>query len=210
MPRPIFCYVSKVSANIILCPALYYKLYTMQRKPALDPSDISNYRPNNLHDPNQSGFKAAHSTETALLAVTEQLHAARSAKLSKVLILLNLSAAFDTVNQKTINPSKTELLVIPGENTSNSMKERAEAEVKKLMGSFLTSNDAQLKGDEETRTQAKVDGKAEGVAEESSSKEKERKKRTRRGTRDGGKRKVQVNKTDGKGFEESTSMGEFY
>ncbi|KAK3533229.1 hypothetical protein QTP70_013668 [Hemibagrus guttatus] len=86
------------------------------KKPALDPSDISNYRPvsllsflskilerivcnqlsdylmqNNLHDPNQSGFKAAHSTETALLAVTEKLHAARSAKLSSVLILLDLS-----------------------------------------------------------------------------------------------------------------------
>ncbi|KAK3568497.1 hypothetical protein QTP86_008636 [Hemibagrus guttatus] len=77
------------------------------KKPALDPSDISNYRPvsllsflskilacivynqlsdylmqNNLHDPNQSGFKAAHSTETAHLAVTEKLHADRSAKLS--------------------------------------------------------------------------------------------------------------------------------
>ncbi|KAK3541925.1 hypothetical protein QTP86_008184 [Hemibagrus guttatus] len=64
------------------------------KKPALDLSDISNYRPNNLHDPNQSGFKAAHSTE--------KLHAARSANLSSVLILLDLSAAFDTVNHKTL------------------------------------------------------------------------------------------------------------
>ncbi|KAK3515113.1 hypothetical protein QTP70_007020 [Hemibagrus guttatus] len=72
------------------------------KKPALDPSDISNYRPNNLHDPNQSGFKAAHSRETALLAVTEKLHAARSTKLSSVLILFDLSAAFDTVNHNTL------------------------------------------------------------------------------------------------------------
>ncbi|KAK3562981.1 hypothetical protein QTP86_013199 [Hemibagrus guttatus] len=72
------------------------------KKPALDPSEISNYSPNNLHDPNQSGFKAAHCTETALLAVTEKLHAARSAKLSSVLILLHLSATFDTVNHKTL------------------------------------------------------------------------------------------------------------
>ena len=36
------------------------------------------------------------------MAVTEKLHAARSAKLSSVLILLDLSAAFDTVNHKTL------------------------------------------------------------------------------------------------------------
>ncbi|KAK3506030.1 hypothetical protein QTP70_003090, partial [Hemibagrus guttatus] len=65
------------------------------KKPALDPSDISNYRPNNLHDPNQSGFKAAHSTETALLAVTEKLHA----------------AAFDTVNHKTLLSTLRSLVI---------------------------------------------------------------------------------------------------
>ncbi|KAK3549678.1 hypothetical protein QTP86_006854 [Hemibagrus guttatus] len=81
------------------------------KKPSLDPSDISNYRLNNLHDPNQSGFKAAHSTETALLAVTEKLHAARSAKLSSVLILLDLSAAFNTVNHKTLSSTLRSLRI---------------------------------------------------------------------------------------------------
>ncbi|KAI4894024.1 hypothetical protein NFI96_002878 [Prochilodus magdalenae] len=38
------------------------------KKPSLDSSDVSSYRPNQLQDINQSGFKPAHSTETALIA----------------------------------------------------------------------------------------------------------------------------------------------
>ncbi|KAI4892091.1 hypothetical protein NFI96_003228, partial [Prochilodus magdalenae] len=104
------------------------------KKPLLDSSDINSYRPisllsflskileravynqlsfflsqNQLQDINQSGFKPAHSTETALIAVTARLQTARSAKLSSVLILLDLSAVFDTVNHKILLSVLTDL-----------------------------------------------------------------------------------------------------
>ncbi len=97
------------------------------KKPALNPALLENYRPvsllpfiakslervvfnqlslflaqNNILDHNQSGFRSGHSTETALLSVTEALRLARAASKSSVLILLDLSAAFDTVNHQIL------------------------------------------------------------------------------------------------------------
>ncbi len=92
------------------------------KKPTLNTSLLENYRPvsllpfiaktlkrvvfnqvslflsqNNKLDAKQSGFRSGHSTETALLSVTEALRIAKVISKSSVLILLDLSAAFDTV-----------------------------------------------------------------------------------------------------------------
>ncbi len=94
------------------------------KKPRLNTSLIENYRPvtllpfiaktlslsqvslflsqNNKLDAKQSGFRSGHSTETALLSVTEALRIAKTDSKSSVLILLDLSSAFDTVNHQIL------------------------------------------------------------------------------------------------------------
>ena len=94
---------------------------------ALDPEIFKNYRPvsnlvflskltercvasqlknhvkeNKLESPNAFGYKEGHSTELLLVKVVDGLLTAFDKKTATVLLLLDLSAAFDTVDQKKL------------------------------------------------------------------------------------------------------------
>ena len=57
---------------------------------------------NNLMEPMQSPYKKHHSTETTLLAVQNDLLMAIDQEKAAVLVLLDLSAAFDTIDHNIV------------------------------------------------------------------------------------------------------------
>ena len=64
---------------------------------------LNNYLVNNsLHEPLQSAYKVGHSTETALLAITDDILLSLDRGENVFLVLLDLSAAFDTVNHSRL------------------------------------------------------------------------------------------------------------
>ena len=98
------------------------------KKPGLDPENLKNYRPvsnlpflskvlekvvlqqlldhlesNNLLEPFQSAYRKGHCTETALLRVVNDLLEAADKGHVAILSLLDLSAAFDTLDHSIMN-----------------------------------------------------------------------------------------------------------
>ena len=106
-------------------PCLYRKAIVrpLLKKLGLDPNEYKNYRPvsnlffiseliekavsmqlehylsqNNLLDIYQSGYRMYHSTETALLKITNNILMNQNEQCSTALVAIDLSAAFDLVN----------------------------------------------------------------------------------------------------------------
>ena len=50
----------------------------------------------------QSAYKVGHSTETALLSIKNEIHLSLSKGMPTALVLLDLSAAFDTIDHDTL------------------------------------------------------------------------------------------------------------
>lgn len=122
--QPVTHFINRsLSENIVpasfkealICPTL--------KKPSMDVGDPQSYRPvsnlpfltkvlerivckqltdyldrNELHHPYQSAYKTGHSVETALLKVQNDIAVALDQKNQVALVMLDLSAAFDTVD----------------------------------------------------------------------------------------------------------------
>ena len=65
---------------------------------------LAHLQENNLCNPFQSAYRTGHSTETALLRVVNDLLNAMDEDKTSVLLLLDLSAAFDTIDHQILFP----------------------------------------------------------------------------------------------------------
>ena len=69
---------------------------------------------NSLHETMQSAYKAKHSTETALMKVQNDILLELDKKRGVVLVLLDLSAAFDTIDHNVLLKTLADRIGITG------------------------------------------------------------------------------------------------
>ena len=124
-----------LSSGVMLSSAKRAIVIPLLKKPTLDSSVQSNYRPisnlsflgkviervvlkrlvahiqeNNLDETFQSAYKAQHSTETAMIRIHNDLSHLLDRNMAVLLVLLDLSAAFDTVDHgKLLDTLKTSI-----------------------------------------------------------------------------------------------------
>ena len=126
---PIITKIANVSLSTGIFPAAlkHAIISPIIKKPSLDPNNLKNYRPVsnikflskviekhvvntisnhmrecNLGEPLQSTYRTAHSTETALLKVKNDIMTSIYHREGVFLVLLDLSAAFDTVTHSIL------------------------------------------------------------------------------------------------------------
>ena len=63
---------------------------------------VDHIHQHDLDNSYQSAYKSGHSTETALLSIKNDVHFSLSRGEATVLVLLDLSAAFDTIDHSTL------------------------------------------------------------------------------------------------------------
>ena len=139
---PTICAIVNISLTTSHVPDAFKEAVVtpLIKKPSAEKENMKNYRPvsnlpyiskllekvvmqrvndhldaNNLREPLQSAYCSKHSTETALVRVFSDILCTINEQKCVLLVLLDLSAAFDTINHKVLLTRLEKLFGVTGE-----------------------------------------------------------------------------------------------